>query len=181
MTREHLIEDLENVIALAKDRAGGDPRRLRSAFAGLRLPNPEKDSVLIVHAQGTSLFALRAADTGACGSATGQRLRVFGAPSPGIVLLYENAIYFFRDRALRIRTGAEGRQPITEEWFVDAGTQIVTADRVIEPFGLPEITFDELLELAASPDAAREYYQPLVDGVIADWQEHVEPIEAESE
>ena len=35
MTREHLIEDLENVIALAKDRAGGDPRRLRSAFAGL--------------------------------------------------------------------------------------------------------------------------------------------------
>ena len=65
--------------------------------------------------------------------------------------------------------------------FVDAGTEIVTADRVIEPFGLPEITFDELLELAASPDAAREYYQPLVDGVIADWQEHVEPIEAESE
>ncbi|HET9548380.1 MAG TPA: hypothetical protein VFO97_11110, partial [Desertimonas sp.] len=65
--------------------------------------------------------------------------------------------------------------------FVDAGTEIVTADRVIEPFGLPELTFDELLELAASPEAAREYYQPLVDGVIADWQESVEPIEAESE
>ncbi|HET9665447.1 MAG TPA: substrate-binding domain-containing protein, partial [Desertimonas sp.] len=64
--------------------------------------------------------------------------------------------------------------------FVDAGTEIVTADRVIEPFGLPELTFDELLELAASPEAAREYYQPLVDGVIADWQESVEPIEAES-
>ena len=43
------------------------------------------------------------------------------------------------------------------------------------------MTFDELLELAASPEAAREYYQPLVDGVIADWQESVEPIEAESE
>jgi ABC-type sugar transport system substrate-binding protein len=65
--------------------------------------------------------------------------------------------------------------------FVDAGTEIVTADRVIEPFGLPELTFDELLELAASPEAAREYYQPLVDGVIAEWQDHVEPIEAESE
>ena len=65
--------------------------------------------------------------------------------------------------------------------FVDAGTEIVTADRVIEPFGLPEITFDELLELAASPEAAREYYQPLVEGVIADWQSSVEPIEAESE
>lgn len=65
--------------------------------------------------------------------------------------------------------------------FVDAGTEVVTADRVIEPFGLPEITFDELLELAASPEAAREYYQPLVDGVIAEWQDSVEPIEAESE
>ena len=64
--------------------------------------------------------------------------------------------------------------------FVDAGTEIVTADKVIEPFGLPEITFDELLELAASPDAAREYYQPLVDGVIANWQDSLEPIEAES-
>jgi ABC-type sugar transport system substrate-binding protein len=65
--------------------------------------------------------------------------------------------------------------------FIDAGTEIVTADRVIEPFGLPELTFDELLELAASPEAAREYYQPLVDGVIAEWQDHVEPIEAEAE
>ncbi|CAN5790818.1 sugar-binding protein [soil metagenome] len=65
--------------------------------------------------------------------------------------------------------------------FIDAGSEIVTADRVVEPFGLPEITFEELKELAASPDAAREYYQPLVEGVIADWQNSVEPIEAESE
>jgi ABC-type sugar transport system substrate-binding protein len=64
--------------------------------------------------------------------------------------------------------------------FVDAGTEIVTADKVIEPFGLPEITFADLKEMAASPDAARAYYQPLVDGVIADWQASIEPIEAES-
>ena len=49
------------------------------------------------------------------------------------------------------------------------------------PSDLPRLTFDELLELAASPEAAREYYQPLVDGVIAEWQDHVEPIEAEAE
>jgi ABC-type sugar transport system substrate-binding protein len=65
--------------------------------------------------------------------------------------------------------------------FIDAGTEILTADGVTEPFGLPELTFDELLELAASPEAAREYYQPLVDDVIANWQDSVEPIEAESE
>jgi hypothetical protein len=65
--------------------------------------------------------------------------------------------------------------------FIDSGTEIITGDRVIEPYGLPELTFDELLEIAASPEAAREYYQPLVDGVIAEWPDHVEPIEAESE
>jgi hypothetical protein len=35
MTREHLIQDLENVITLANQRAAGDPQQLRRAFAGL--------------------------------------------------------------------------------------------------------------------------------------------------
>lgn len=65
--------------------------------------------------------------------------------------------------------------------FLDAGTEIVTADSVTEPFGLPALTFSELQELAADPEAARAYYQPLVDGVIANWAENVEPIENESQ
>jgi ABC-type sugar transport system substrate-binding protein len=65
--------------------------------------------------------------------------------------------------------------------FLDAGTEIVTADSVTEPFGLPALTFAELQELAADPEAARAYYQPLVDGVIADWAANVEPIENESQ
>ncbi|MBA3236402.1 MAG: substrate-binding domain-containing protein [Chloroflexi bacterium] len=64
--------------------------------------------------------------------------------------------------------------------FLDAGTEIVTADSVEEPFDLPPLTFAELEALAASPEAARTYYQPLVDGVIADWASKVEPIENES-
>jgi len=64
--------------------------------------------------------------------------------------------------------------------FLDAGTEIVTADSVEEPFGLPALTFTELEALAASPDAARTYYQPLVDGQIADWAKNVEPIANES-
>jgi ABC-type sugar transport system substrate-binding protein len=64
--------------------------------------------------------------------------------------------------------------------FLDAGTEIVTADSVEEPFGLPPLTFAELEELAASPEKTREYYQPLVDGRIAEWTQHVEPIENES-
>ena len=64
--------------------------------------------------------------------------------------------------------------------FLDAGTEIVTADSVEEPFGLPALTFTELEALAASPEAARTYYQPLVDGQIADWANNVEPIANES-
>jgi ABC-type sugar transport system substrate-binding protein len=64
--------------------------------------------------------------------------------------------------------------------FLDAGTEIVTVDSVTEPFGLPPLTFAELEALAASPDAARAYYQPLVDGQIANWASNVEPIANES-
>ena len=65
--------------------------------------------------------------------------------------------------------------------FVDAGTEIVTVDSVEEPFGLPPLTFDELEALAASPEKTREYYQPLVDGQIATWPDHIEPIANESQ
>lgn len=64
--------------------------------------------------------------------------------------------------------------------FLDAGTEIVTADSVEEPFDLPPLTFAELEELAASPEKTREYYQPLVDNQIANWSTLVEPIENES-
>ena len=64
--------------------------------------------------------------------------------------------------------------------FLDAGTEIVTADSVQEPFDLPPLTFTELEALAASPAKAREYYQPLVDGQIADWASKIEPIANES-
>ena len=70
---------------------------------------------------------------------------------------------------------------LSEGGFLDAGTEIVTADSVEEPFDLPPLTFDELEELAASPEATREYYQPLIDGRIADWADNIEPIENESQ
>jgi ABC-type sugar transport system substrate-binding protein len=64
--------------------------------------------------------------------------------------------------------------------FLDAGTEIVTADSVTEPYSLPALTFAQLEELAASPDKARAYYQPLVDNQIANWTTLVEPIANES-
>jgi ABC-type sugar transport system substrate-binding protein len=70
---------------------------------------------------------------------------------------------------------------LSEGGFIDAGTEIVTADSVEEPYDLPPLTFEELEEIAADPAKAREYYQPLVDGIIAEWQDAVEPIENESQ
>lgn len=64
--------------------------------------------------------------------------------------------------------------------FIDAGTEIVTKDSVTEPYGLPPLSFAQLKELAGSPFKTRQYYQPLVDGVIKDWQTKMEPIENES-
>jgi ABC-type sugar transport system substrate-binding protein len=65
--------------------------------------------------------------------------------------------------------------------FIDAGSEIVTAESVTEPYGLPALTFEDLEALAADPEAARAYYQPLVDGIIASWSENLEPIENESQ
>lgn len=64
--------------------------------------------------------------------------------------------------------------------FFDAGTEIVTADSVTEPYKLPPLTFAQLEDIAASPDKARTYYQPLVDNQIKNWSTGLEPIANES-
>jgi ribose transport system substrate-binding protein len=64
--------------------------------------------------------------------------------------------------------------------FLDAGTEIVTADEVQEPYDLPALTFADLEELAASPEKARAYYEPLVTNQIASWPTLLEPIENEA-
>jgi ABC-type sugar transport system substrate-binding protein len=72
------------------------------------------------------------------------------------------------------------KKEISKGGFLDSGTEIVTKDSVTEPFGLPPLTFAQLEEIAASPEKAREYYQPLVDGQIKNWEQNLEPIENES-
>jgi ABC-type sugar transport system substrate-binding protein len=75
-----------------------------------------------------------------------------------------------------IRNGIDIGSPA----FLDAGTEIVTQTEVKQPFNLPPLTFAELLEISASPQLSREYYQPLVDGVIPNWQSELKPIGDES-
>lgn len=75
-----------------------------------------------------------------------------------------------------IRNGIDIASPA----FLNAGTEIVTQNSVQEPFDLPPLTFAELVEISASPQLSREYYQPLVEGVIPNWQSELKPIGDES-
>jgi ABC-type sugar transport system substrate-binding protein len=67
-----------------------------------------------------------------------------------------------------------------EQGFLEAGTEIVTKDGVQEPYGLPKLTFSELLAMSQSPDKMRAYYTPLVKGKLADWSSVLKPLSYES-
>ncbi len=85
-------------------------------YRGARLPDPGKDSLLLVHsgaAAGTPRQILAvAADEGCEG---GVRLTLSGAvPAAGLALVFEIGSYSLSGGALRYRRGAAGRQPLTE-------------------------------------------------------------------
>jgi ABC-type sugar transport system substrate-binding protein len=69
---------------------------------------------------------------------------------------------------------------INKPGFIDAGTEIVTATSVIEPFGSKPLTFAQLQKMSASPSATRKYYDPLVKGYIKNWKKNLKPIADES-
>lgn len=90
-------------------------------YAGDRLPEPEKDSVLVVQPAGDvvlGLFDSRPAD-GSCpvhGDETVLEWRLDGAvPTPAVLLVFESGSYHLSARALRYRIGSGGRQPLTAE------------------------------------------------------------------
>jgi len=65
--------------------------------------------------------------------------------------------------------------------FADSGSQIVTGGSVSMGFGLPELTFEELIELSADPEATHEYYRPWIESVIdGQWVDLLEDIENEA-
>lgn len=97
-------------------------------YAGMRDPNPQKDSVVLLRGDTTEIPALllSAAMTTDCATDAGQqgwRLTLDPEPAPGdIILLFESGTYYLSGSALRYRIGAEGRQPITTERLDDRKT-----------------------------------------------------------
>lgn len=99
-------------------------------WTGLRVPEPAKDSLLVVSAAGE--LALQLERVQRHDGCNGYVLQA-GTPTPaGLVLAFETGTYYLRDGALRFRAGAEGRQPLTGEWLDDPSTALLR-----DPQGTP--------------------------------------------
>jgi hypothetical protein len=98
-------------------------------FRGMRLPDPAKDSVVAVVSGAALAFRAGAQPPAdACGEPvheSGSGARLYSLPDPAPfepLLLFEPGAYHLQGRALRYRLGGEGRQPLTGEWFDNAGS-----------------------------------------------------------
>lgn len=101
------------------------------AYRGVRLPEEDKDSVLLIWSDGeraVDLEASRAAD--GCGSSEESTLRVVTDRSPAdtvapaLALVFETGTYSIGGSAFRYRRGAAGRQPLTEQNLSSGGSSL---------------------------------------------------------
>lgn len=139
MTRADVRALSDDSIAVRAFRGSGIPCGVWAGgivvrYAGDRLPDPAKDSVLVI---GTALpTALVMLDsrlaTSSCPALAGESVlewRLGGsAPAASLILLFESGSYHLSGRALRYRTGAAGRQPLTAEALHDAGSRFTSID-----------------------------------------------------
>jgi prepilin-type N-terminal cleavage/methylation domain-containing protein len=111
--------------------AGGDPLAVR--YRGERLPDPRKDSVLVLSAvlaeRASRLADVQAASSAACGVGPGEVALMWTleppAESASVLLVFEAGSYYLTARALRYRLGAEGRQPVSSEVFIHPETRFL--------------------------------------------------------
>lgn len=122
-----------------------DPTAVR--WSGLRVPEPDKDSLLIVGTGSEQAVDLQGAQRhDRCG---GYVLQAGTSTQSSLVLVFETGTYYLRDGALRFRAGAEGRQPLTGEWLDDPSTALLR-----DAHGTPRAV--QLGLRSPGPDAAVE-------------------------
>jgi hypothetical protein len=100
-------------------------------FRGDRLPDPAKDSVLVIspHAAelAVRLLEVRHGAASTCVAKPGETLMSWSVQpaiaAASILLVFESGSYYLTAGALRYRLGAEGRQPVTAELFLTPSTR----------------------------------------------------------
>jgi hypothetical protein len=102
------------------EEQGPAPDELAICFRGIRAPDTEKDSVLLLETDGRwKAYELRwrAGAGGSCpGLGGGSLERWYLSPEPGdgvVARVFERGTYHLADGALRYRRGEGGRQPLT--------------------------------------------------------------------
>lgn len=111
-----------------------DSTRADVRYAGLRSPDPAKDSLLVLAGPGAErAVALTSAFAGGstCLPAPGEQPFVLqpgaGLTAGDIALVFERGSYHLTAGALRYRRGAGGRQPFTADVFFDDSTDLSVA------------------------------------------------------
>lgn len=102
---------------------------------GIRRPNPDKDSVLLV--PGQTVLAVRAAAEAPDACLHGPDERVYrltlDEPAPrGVLLVFERGSYHLAGGAFRYRRGLAGRQPLTTEVLQQGRFRSVSGRGVLE-------------------------------------------------
>jgi hypothetical protein len=113
-------------------------------YRGVRLPDPEKDSALLIVGSdplGRPHPVVGVARDTACGGSLRLGLGTTIGSVGGWVLIFETGAYHLRDGTVRYRRGAGGRQPLTEglfagEAFSDLGAGGVALDLPLHPDSL---------------------------------------------
>ncbi len=124
-------------------------------YRGVRLPEPEKDSVLLIGSEapdGVPVAVRGAAVDEACGGTVRLGLEVAPEVRGGWALVFETGAYHVGDGALRYRRGAGGRQPMTETLFDGGGFED------LGPVGMEldlRLSADALPRLEATPVRTR--------------------------
>lgn len=157
--RTHTAADVtfgDDSLRLRAFRGGGlvcarTEAELIVAWEGVRAPEPEKDSVLVVWDAGESAFRVESVRAGACEDAPALRITPSQLPADGALPLaafvFETGAYSVAASAFRYRRGAAGRQPLTEETLSSGSTV-----RARLPFGAGALVDVRLV--SRYPDAA---------------------------
>lgn len=100
---------------------GTSPGGVLVRYTGDRLPDPAKDSVLVVRAAADAAVMLLAVApaVGRCAALAGETILRLETSEPvplaAVLLLFESGSYHLSTRALRYRIGSGGRQPLTTQ------------------------------------------------------------------
>jgi hypothetical protein len=89
-------------------------------YRGVRAPEPDKDSVLLVNvAEERAVALLSAGRSPECGGSMRLVLAEPPADPPALALIFETGAYSLSGGAIRYRRGQGGRQPLTEALLAD--------------------------------------------------------------